>query len=98
MAHKSDIKFDKLYQKMYNTKLWVLAYQNIAAKPGNMTPGVDGKTIDGFGMETIKELVAELKESKYKPNPVSRTYIPKSNGGKRPIGIPMCHSYCTSYK
>jgi group II intron reverse transcriptase/maturase len=88
MAHKSDIKFDKLYQKMYNTKLWVMAYQNIAAKPGNMTPGVDGKTIDGFGMETIKELVAELKESKYKPNPVSRTYIPKSNGGKRPIGIP----------
>lgn len=88
MAQKPEVKFDKLFQKMYNTELWLMAYQSIAPKPGNMTAGVDGETIDGTGMEMIESLVADLKASTYTPMPVRRVYIPKANGKLRPIGIP----------
>ena len=88
MALKPEVKFDKLFQKLYNTELWLLAYQSIAPKQGNMTPGVDGKTIDGAGMQLIQEAIADLKASRYKPIPVRRVYIPKPNGKQRPLGIP----------
>src|SRR5258708_22574446 len=88
MARKPEVKFDKLFQKLYNIELWLLAYQSIAPEPGNMTPGVDGKTIDGAGMKLIQEAIAELKASRYKPIPVRRVYIPKPNGKQRPLGIP----------
>ena len=88
MALKPEVKFDKLFQKLYNTELWLLAYQSIAPKQGNMTPGVDGKTIDGAGMKLIQEAIADLKASRYKPIPVRRVYIPKPNGKQRPLGIP----------
>ncbi len=88
MARKPEVKFDKLFQKLYNIELWLLAYQSIAPEPGNMTPGVDGKTIDGAGMKLMQEAIADLKASRYKPIPVRRVYIPKPNGKQRPLGIP----------
>src|SRR5258708_3471176 len=75
MARKPEVKFDKLFQKLYNIELWLLAYQSIAPEPGNMTPGVDGKTIDGAGMKLIQKAIADLKASRYKPIPVRRVYI-----------------------
>jgi len=87
MAQKPEVKFDKLFQKLYNPELWLMAYERIAPRPGNMTKGVDGKTIDGAGMERIEKMIAKLKASQYKPQPVRRQYIPKANG-QRAIGIP----------
>ena len=87
MAQKPEVQFDKLYQKLYNVELWLLAYQSIAPKPGNMTAGVDGKTIDGAGLELITELIADLKASRYTPHPVRRTYV-QSERQLRPLGIP----------
>ena len=87
MAQKPEVKFDKLFQKLYNPELWLMAYEQIASRPGNMTKGVDGKTIDGTGMERITRMIASLQASRYKPQPVRRRYIPKSKG-RRAIGIP----------
>jgi hypothetical protein len=98
MAQKPEVQFDKLFQKLYNIDLWLLAYQSIAPKPGNMTAGVDGKTIDGAGLKLITDLIADLKASRYTPHPVRRTYIPKANGKLRPLGIPMVRSYCPPYR
>ena len=88
MAQKPEVKFDKLFQKLYNTDLWLMAYESIAPNPGNMTKGVDGKTVDGMGMEHIQAAIADLKASRYKTTPVRRTYVKKANGRSRPIGIP----------
>ena len=88
MAQKPEVQFDKLFQKLYNVDLWLLAYQQIAPIPGNMTVGVDGKTIDKAGLTLITDLIADLKASRYKPCPARRVYIPKANGKLRPLGIP----------
>jgi hypothetical protein len=80
MARKPEVKFDKLFQKLYNPELWLLASQSLAPKQGNMTPGVDGETIDGAGMKLIQDAIADLKASRYKPIPVRRVYLPKPNG------------------
>ncbi len=61
MAQKPDIQFDKLYQKLYNKELWLMAYESIAAKQGNMTAGVDGETIDGAGWKLIETMIEDLK-------------------------------------
>lgn len=88
MGEKPEIQFDKLYQKLYNPKLWWYAYERSYAKPGNMTPGVNGRNIDGMSDELVAEMISRLKASSYKPMPVRRIYRPKANGKLRPLGIP----------
>ncbi|TDX11153.1 reverse transcriptase (RNA-dependent DNA polymerase) [Petrotoga sibirica] len=54
-------------------------------------PGVDGVTVKEYEVtleKNLKELVEKLRAKRYKPQPVRRVYIPKSRGGKRPLGIP----------
>jgi group II intron reverse transcriptase/maturase len=88
MAVKAEVTFDNLYPKLYNPRLWLKAYETIAPKPGNMTAGVDGATIDGMGIKLIAKMIEELKGSRYRPVPVRRVYIPKANGKLRALGIP----------
>lgn len=54
-------------------------------------PGVDGVIIEEYGKnlkENLKNLVARMKAKAYRPLPVRRAYIPKLDGGQRPLGIP----------
>jgi group II intron reverse transcriptase/maturase len=53
-----------------------------------MTPGADGQTLDGFSLEIIEEAIALMRTEQYRPTPVRRTYIPKSSGKWRPLGVP----------
>lgn len=55
-------------------------------------PGIDGMKVDDLE-EYFHDHLDEIRESiwnrKYKPQPVRRVYIPKPNGDKRPLGIPV---------
>ncbi|WP_237714005.1 reverse transcriptase/maturase family protein [Novosphingobium sp. Rr 2-17] len=73
---------------MKSPLLWEHAYQQIAPNKGAMTPGVDGKTLDGFSPETVRSIIDRLADGSYRPKPVRRVYIPKANGKKRPLGVP----------
>lgn len=60
-------------------------------QPSRKAVGVDG--VDKFAYAQKREanladLSARLKRMGYRPKPSRRVYIPKTNGGKRPIGIP----------
>lgn len=87
-ATNADYHYQRLYRNLYNSEFYLLAYQRIQAKQGNMTAGSDGETIDGMGMKRIESLIERLKDYSYQPKPARRTYIPKANGKMRPLGIP----------
>ena len=85
-----EYRFQRLYRNLYNPDFYLLAYKNIYANGGSMTPGVNGITIDGMSSQRIAKLIESLKDRSYQPNPARRTYIAKKNNPakKRPIGIP----------
>ena len=83
-----DYKFERLYRILFNEEMYYVAYQRIYAKPGNMTAGADGQTIDQMNLTRIEKLIASLKDESYQPKPSRRTYIPKKNGKMRPLGVP----------
>lgn len=60
-------------------------------KSNKGAPGIDKMTvneIDEYFKLNGKEIISSIKNMKYKPKPVRRVYIPKSNGSTRPLGIP----------
>ena len=87
-ACNSNYQYQRLYRNLYNPEFYLTAYQKIQAKQGSMIAGTDGKTVDGMGMKHINALIAKLRDFSYHPSPARRTYIPKANGKKRPLGIP----------
>ena len=83
-----EYKFKRLYRNLYNPEFYFLAYKNISQSQGSMTPGVDGKSLDGMSEKRINALIESLKDFSYQPNPARRVYIEKKNSTKkRPLGI-----------
>ena len=86
-SNEDNYKYERLYRNLYNPEFYLQAYQNIYANKGAMTSGIDGMTLDGFGKDVVNNLILQIKNHTYQPNPVKRVYIPKKNGKKRPLGI-----------
>lgn len=64
----------------------VTAIKRVTENAGRRTPGVDGETWST--PETKWEAIQRLSSRGYKPLPLRRVHIPKSNGKTRPLGIP----------
>ena len=69
-------RYERIYRLLYNKQLYETAYQNIYAKPGNMTEGTDNVTADGMTLSKIDRLIEALKDESYQPKPARRVYIP----------------------
>jgi hypothetical protein len=96
-SNKQWINHD-LYRLMYREDLYILAYERIKSKPGNMTPGTDGEMLDGFSLHAIRQVIHEMKTEQFRFKPVRQRFIPKPNGKMRKLGIPMVRSYCPPYR
>ena len=68
---------------MYET-----AYADIYANLGATTRGTGEDTLDAMSRKRIDNIIQNVKSETYRWNPVRRTYIPKADGRKRPLGIP----------
>lgn len=82
-------KWHSLIDKVYALKNLQSAWERVRANGG--APGVDGMTIEKFAEgaeQRLQRLSQELRAKTYRPRPVRRVFIPKSGGGKRPLGIP----------
>ena len=79
---------DHLYRLLYKEDIYILAYERIKSAPGNMTPGTDGKTLDGFSLPMITEIIQEMRTEHFQFKPVRTVFIPKANGKMRKLGIP----------
>jgi group II intron reverse transcriptase/maturase len=82
-------KWYSLYDKVFAFQnLWD-AWQKVKANNG--APGIDRVTVKRFDEDSfarITQLHTDLRDKKYRPQPVRRVFIPKSGGGQRPLGIP----------
>ena len=66
-----------------------LAIKRVVANKG--ASGIDKMTvyeIKSYWQEHGQEIIKQILDKKYRPQPVRRVYIPKPNGKKRPLGIP----------
>ena len=83
-------RFHALYDRISRTDVLEEAWRRVRANKG--AAGVDGITlaeVEEYGVaRMISELQTDLQQGKYRPALVLRRYIPKPDGGKRPLGIP----------
>lgn len=63
-----------------------IAIKRVTENQGKKTPGVDGVTWSSPEAKTSALL--SLNRRGYRPKPLRRVFIPKSNGKRRPLGIP----------
>jgi len=84
-------RFDRLLRLIANREWLAEAARIVLASNGARTPGIDGMDKQRLQVrldQHLDDLRASLLEESYRPQPVKRIYIPKSNGKLRPLGIP----------
>src|SRR5215470_2292285 len=90
-AAKQDkqLRFTALLHHIYSLETLRLAYLLLKKEAA---PGVDGETWRHYGEtleENLQDLSHRLKGGAYRAKPVRRVYIDKSDGRKRPLGVPV---------
>ena len=85
-------RFWSLYSEL--TRLDLLEYALQLVERNGGAAGIDGQTIESLTAKPenrqpwLEQLQRELQTQTYRPSPVRRVYIPKADGGQRPLGIP----------
>ncbi|MBA1287513.1 reverse transcriptase/maturase family protein [Pseudomonas japonica] len=78
---------DRLYRLMFKEDLYITAYERIKSKPGNMTAGADGTTLDGFSINAIRNIVSRMKDESFSFKGARRVEIPKADGKTRALSV-----------
>src|SRR5579859_7623271 len=83
-------RFHALYDRIYRRDVLWEAWRRVKRNRG--AAGIDAMTlaaVEQAGVEPfLEDLSSRLHAGTYRPVAVRRRYIPKGNGGQRPLGIP----------
>jgi group II intron reverse transcriptase/maturase len=85
---RRDAKFAGLLHHIYAVERLRAAY--LAVKR-DAAAGIDGQTWQSYGQDlesNLLDLSDRLARGGYRPQPVKRVYIDKTDGSKRPLGVP----------
>src|SRR2546422_2444639 len=83
------LPLERVYKLLFNKNLYLQAYGKISRNKGAMTHGVTDETPDGMSLRKIETIIELLRYERYEWLPARRVYIPKKNGKKRPLGVPV---------
>src|SRR2546426_11920486 len=86
---KKGLPVERVYKLLFNKDLYLMAYGKIYRNDGAMTHGVTDETPDGMSLEKMDAIIEALRYERYQWLPARRVSIPKKNGKKRPLGIPV---------
>ena len=78
----------QLLEEILSRESMMRAYKRVVANKG--ASGVDGITTDEvkqYLIENWEKIREQIRNRKYKPQPVRRVEIPKPNGGVRNLGM-----------
>jgi len=81
-------QFISVWHHVYDIRRLKKSFLNLKH---NSAAGIDGKTWKEYGEnleDNLKNLSERLRKGAYRARAVKRTYIPKGDGRRRPIGIP----------
>src|SRR6202007_460386 len=84
-----ETRFTALMHHIYTPETLRKAYFSLKKEAA---PGVDGETWRHYGEtleDNLQDLSHRLKRGAYRAKPVRRAYIDKSDGRKRPLGVPV---------
>jgi RNA-directed DNA polymerase len=83
-------RFYCLWDKVFRYDILAEAYRRCRRNRG--APGVDGERFEDIESagpgQWLERLQQELKAKTYQPQPLLRVWIPKANGGERPLSVP----------
>ncbi len=86
---KKGLPLKRVYRQLFNKHLYLTAYGRIYRNAGAMTPGVTNETVDAMSLDKIDAIIELLRSERYQWKPARRIYIPKKDGRKRPLGLPV---------
>src|SRR6266849_655802 len=95
---RKGLPMERVMHQMYNVNLYLTAYGKLYKNQGAMTPGVTGETPDGMSLAKIDTIITTIRDGTFRWKPARRVLIPKKDGRMRPLGLPICPSYCLSFQ
>src|SRR6266581_2779343 len=102
-SERGDLKtvhqLQKLVMKSRSARL--LAVRRVTQdNQGKKTAGIDGvKSVSPAGRMALAEAIHPKRRGERKPKPLRRVWIPKpGKTEQRPLGLPICLSYCLSFQ